>query len=180
MGKVTLTKRHRDGETVKTEEMKYTIERWTFDQLIKLAREINSIMQDVKAMDGLSDTLDEIFGGKAKLKERALQMKQLEGEDNLEEFKKMLENKSDTQFMDVLANAFDYLAQNFPHKVADILSVASDIPVEDIRGAYAEEVLDLFDEIVKENDIVKLWNRVKKSFFSVKDHWASLVRKATR
>lgn len=180
MGKVTLTIKTREGESMTRKEKQYTIDRWSFDQLIKLAREINSIMQDVKAMDGLSDTLDEIFGGKAKLKERALQVKQLEGEDNLEEFKKMLESQSDTQFMDVLANAFDYLAQNFPHKLADILSVASDIPVDDIRGAYAEEVLDLFDEIIKENDIVKLWNRVKKSFFSVKDHWANLVRKATK
>lgn len=178
MGKVTLTSKKRiDGKIVK-EENQYTIERWSFDQLIKLVQELNKVMQEVKEMDGLADTLDDVFGGKNK--NRKAQVMELENPEKFAEMMKELESQKDAQFMETLAGAFDYLAQNFPHKLANILSIASDIPVEDVRGAYAEEVLDLFDEIVKENNILKLWERVKSSFFSVKDHWTSLVRKATK
>lgn len=179
MGKVTLSKKIIDGEKVTVEQNNYYIDRFSLDQLIKIVREINRIMQDVKGMDGLSDTLDNVFGGD-KLKERAEQLKQLEGDDSLEEFKKVLEQKKDQQFVETLANGFDYLAQNMPNRLVSLLSIASDIPEENIQGAYADEVLDLFDEIIKENDIKKLWDRVKDSFFSTKDHWMSLVRKATK
>lgn len=178
MGKVTLTSKKRiDGKIVK-EENQYTIERWSFDQLIKLVQELNKVMQEVKEMDGLADTLDDVFGGKKK--NRLAHIQEIENPEKFAEMMKELESQKDAQFMETLAGGFDYLAQHFPHKLANILSIASDIPVEDVRGAYAEEVLDLFDEIVKENNILKLWERVKSSFFSVKDHWTSLVRKATK
>lgn len=179
MGKVTLSKKIVEGEKVTVEQNTYFVDRFSLEQLISIVREINKIMQDVKGMDGLSDTLDDVFGG-GKLKKRVEQIKRLEGEDNLEELKKIMEDKKDQQFIETIANGFDYLAQNMPNRLVDLLAIASGVPEKEIQGAYADEVLDLFDEIIKENDIKKLWDRVKDSFFSTKDHWMSLVRKATK
>lgn len=164
--KVTLTiKKKNDQGKITTEEEKFTIDRMTFLQIINLTKEIKAIAENIKNNRDLVSVLESLYGDKEKAPE---------GMDPEE-----LEALKDQRMLSGIAGGFTDILEHFPEHAINILSIASGIPEEILVSAYAEEVLDVFDAIIEENDIVKLWKRVQKSFFNVKDHWTGLVKKAT-
>lgn len=59
--------------------------------------------------------------------------------------------------------AMDLLLVEIPEKALKLLSVLSDVEYDTLVRQKPEEVFDIYDAVIKENDIEKLIKRAKKS-----------------
>lgn len=59
--------------------------------------------------------------------------------------------------------AMDLLLVEIPEKALKLLSVLSDVEYDTLVRQKPEEVIDIYDAVIKENDIEKLIKRAKKS-----------------
>jgi hypothetical protein len=87
-----------------------------------------------------------------------------------------LESLKDERFMTGLASAFDKLIETLPDRAFNLLSILSGIDAETLEKTYFDELFDVYDAIMEENDIKKIVDRVKQSFFATKDQWGNLIR----
>ncbi|AYP68832.1 hypothetical protein BpsM61_00058 [Bacillus phage vB_BpsM-61] len=177
MSRITLTKKiKREDGVIAKESHQYEIDRITFGNMIKFSKEISAVLKEVKKNNALKELIEGLFGGELDVEEPK------EGEDKADKLEKIkmeqLEKMKDDRFVENLAGSLEQLLEVAPERVVTLLSVATDIDRDAIKGAYAEEILDLFDAIIEENDIVKLVNRIKKSFFSTKEKWVSQKAKS--
>lgn len=160
MAKVKLTIKNGDVK----ESMQFEIDRVTTGQMIKLKNEVSGIMKELKGNGELGGFIEMLFSGEAM-------------PENAEDAKvQALESMKDQRFVNGLAGAFDKLMDTMPDRAFNLLSILSGIDTDTLQKTYFDELFDVYDAIMEENDIEKLVNRVKKSFFGTKDQWGNLIR----
>lgn len=162
MAKITLT--IKDGN--KKESQQFEIDRVTTFQMLKLKNEVGAIMKELKGNGELGSFMDMLF------KEDAIP--NLDSDDAKAQ---ALESLKDQRFMTGLASAFDKLLDTLPDRAFNILSILSGIDAEVLKKTYFDELFDVYDAIMSENDIEKIVDRVKTSFFGTKEQWGALIRK---
>jgi hypothetical protein len=161
MAKVKLT--IKNGEV--RESVTFEIDRVTTLQMIKLKNEVGAIMKELKGNGELGSFVQTLFNGDA--------MPDLTTDDAKAQ---ALESLKDERFMTGLASAFDKLIETLPDRAFNLLSILSGIDAETLEKTYFDELFDVYDAIMEENDIKKIVDRVKQSFFATKDQWGNLIR----
>lgn len=157
--------------TIKTGDVKETqtfeIDRVTTLQMIKLKNEIGAIMKELKGNGELGSFVQTLFNGD-------MMPTELKTDDDKAQ---ALEQLKDERFINGLAGAFDKLIETLPDRAFNLLSILSGIDTETLEKTYFDELFDVYDAIMEENDITKIVDRVKQSFFGTKDQWGNLIRK---
>lgn len=174
MQRVTLTIKEQNKEgKVTTSEQEFTVDKLTFGQILKLTSEVGAVLKELKQNDQLKTVIEGLMGESVDT-EKVQDIKSVDDIDpeTLEKFK-------DERFINGIAGAFDQMVQTMPERAEHLISIASGIDVATLRKAYGEEILDVYDAIIEQNDIVRLVNRVKKSFLHTKNQWQGIVQKAT-
>jgi hypothetical protein len=167
MAKVSLT--------IKTGNVKesqvFEIDRITTFQALKLKTEIGTIMKELKDNGELTNVIEGLTNGQLDI--TALKPT-VEGEVDVtvEE----IESLKDQRFINGLAGAFDKLLDTLPERAMNILSIMSGIDRETLEKTYLDELFDVYDAIMQENDIMRIAERIKKSFFGTKNQWGEMIR----
>lgn len=161
MAKIKLTIKNGDNK----ESVQFEIDRVTTLQMIKLKNEISSIAKELKGNGDLAEFMEILFDDDIPT--------DLDDDDAKVQ---ALEKLEDQRFMAGLAGAFDKLIDVLPDRAFNILSIISGIEKDILEKVYFDELFDVYDAIMEENDIEKIVNRVKQSFFATKGQWGNLIR----
>jgi len=162
MAKVTLTIKNGNVK----ESQQFEIDKITTFQALKLKNEIHAILKDLKNNGELKEVLEGLFSGDFNVGD--LDVKNITAEQ--------LEQMKDEKFITGLAGAFDRLLETVPERAMNLLSIMSGIDREVLEKAYLEELFDVYDAVMEENDIIKLIDRMKRSFFTTKGQWSQALR----
>lgn len=163
MAKIKLT--IKTGDT--KESVQYEIDSVTTLQMMKLKNEISAILKELKANGELTNVLEGLFNAE-----------EVPTDLNKDDAQAMaLEKLQDQRFITGMAGAFDKLLETVPDRAFNILSILSGIDKDTLEKVPFIELMDIYDAIMEENDIVKIVERVKKSFFGTKEHWGQLIQK---
>lgn len=171
MAKVILTNKRKDekGNIIK-EENQFTVDRISFMAMIDLMKQVGSVLDEVKQNENLKAMIEGMFDGTFEVDEKEA--------DNVDEERKrrmeQLEKMKDERFMNGLTQSLGILMNEMPDRALKLISTASEIDEDVIKRAYADEIMDVFDAIIDENDIVKLVGRVKKSLTNTKAKWVAM------
>lgn len=162
MSKITLTVKNGTSK----ESVQFEIDRITTMQMIKLKNEVGAIMKELKANGELTNVLGDLLGGESA------------PSDGQDAQTIALEQMKDERFVNGIAGAFDKLLETVPERAFNILAITSGIDREILESTYFEELFDVYDAVMEENDIMKIVDRVKKSFFGTKEKWGAMIGKA--
>lgn len=163
MAKITLTVKNAGIK----ETQQFEIDRVTTLQMLKLKDEIGGIMKDLKSNGEIAQFMEILFNDA-----------QLDPEDIANNPQaQMIEQMQDQRFVNGLAGAFDKLLEVVPERAFNLLSILSGIDRNILENVYFDEIFDVYDAIMSENDIVKMVERAKKSFFATKAPWGNLISK---
>jgi hypothetical protein len=167
MAKVSLT--------IKTgnvkESVMFEIDRITTFQALKLKTEVGLILKDLKQNGELTNVIGDLFNGQVDI--TTLKPDQ-DGNVNVD--REQIEQLMDQRFINGMAGAFDKLLDIVPERAMNLLSILSGIDRETLEKAYLDELMDVYDAIMQENDIMKIVERIKKSFFGTKNQWGEMIR----
>lgn len=167
MAKVTLM--INDGE--KRESQQFIINRISTLQALKLKNEIGGIMKELKANGELTTVLSDVFGGQMDIS--ALKP---DANGNVDATLEQIEALKDQRFINGIAGAFDKLLDTVPERAFNILSIMSGIDADTLNKTDFIELMDVYDAVMEENDIMKIVERIKKSFFGTKNQWGEMIR----
>lgn len=154
MAKVTLTIKENNTK----ESVQFEIDRITTFQALKLKTEIGAVLKELKANGELTGILENLVKGQADA---------VEGEE--------MEVLKDQRFVNGMAGAFDQLLDTVPDRAVNILAILSGIDRSIIEKLYVEELMDVYDAVMQENDLMKLVTRMKKSFLGTKNQWGEMI-----
>lgn len=160
MAKVSLTLTQ--GNTKETQI--FEIGRITTLQALKLKTEVGHILKELKENGELTSTLEGLIGGELKPGEIA--------DVNAD----ALESLKDQRFVNGIAGAFDKLLDTLPERAVNILSILSGIEYDVLIQSDFLDLMDVYDAVMQENDIMKIVDRIKKSFFGTKNQWGEMIR----
>ena len=163
MAKIKLT--IKNGDTKETQQ--FEIDRVTTLQMIKLKNEIGAVMKELKANGELTNVLEGLFSGDMMPTDISTKDAQAQA----------LEQLKDQRFVNGMAGAFDKLIETVPDRAFNILSIVSGIDKETLEKTYFDEIFDVYDAVMEENDIMKIVDRVKQSFFQTKNQWGETLQK---
>jgi hypothetical protein len=164
MAKVSLTIK---TGNVKESEI-FEIDRITTLQVLKLKTEVGAILKELKANGELTNVLEGLIGGDMKPSDIA--------DMNQKEILEQLESAKDERFITGIAGAFDKLLDTLPERALSILSIMSGIDYDIIVKTDFLDLMDIYDAVMQENDILKIVDRIKKSFFGTKNQWGEMIR----
>lgn len=81
------------------------------------------------------------------------------------------------EFVSKIVQSFDFLLEEFPEEAIELLSALSGIEVEVLDEQDIDTMFDVFEAVVEENDLFKLWNRAKEAFSVAKSKWQVMKAK---
>ncbi|MFD2924167.1 hypothetical protein [Halobacillus naozhouensis] len=162
---VTLKVKGEAGDIQKQQNEIEAINLLQFEQTMKV---IKDVFVQVQEDEGLKQLFANIFKEEQKP----------EGEEKDEESQ---EDDEDAQFIMNLIDSFDTIAVHLPAKAVHLLSVLSDIEINTLQKQKMLDVMDIYDAVIEENDLERLWKRAKKSLATTKAKMAfvNLRKKAT-
>ncbi|MCP3026602.1 hypothetical protein [Halobacillus sp. A5] len=157
---VTLKVKEEDGTVKKEQHEIEDIDLLQFEQMMKVIKEI---FVQVQEDESLKQLFRDLF-----LEESS------EADDEVIEIQ-------DQHFISNLINSFETIAVHMPAKGVKLLSVLSGIETHTLQKQKVLDVLDIYDAVIDENDLERLWKRAKKSLAATKAKmtFVNLRRKAT-
>ncbi|KQL57236.1 MULTISPECIES: hypothetical protein [Bacillaceae] len=139
--KVTVIYKDDNGVVQKEQHSVEDLNLFQFQELMKVVKDIfTKVEQDSQ--------LKELFGELFNAEE--------EGEE------------ADMAFIAKLTGSFDTLAVYLPEQAFKLLSILSGVEYKILVQQKAIDALDIYDAVIEENDIEKLWKRAKKSLAGTK------------
>lgn len=156
---VTLKIKEEDGQVKKIQHEIEEINLFQFEDVMKSVKEIFTEVQQDEALKAM---FSELFDNAS-----------AEGEE--------IEKSIDAKFIQNAIGSFETLAVHMPGKAFALLSALSGIDLKLLKSQKAGDVFDIFDAVVEENDLERLFNRAKKSLAATKVKMAFMkkVKKAT-
>ena len=79
-----------------------------------------------------------------------------------------LEQAKDIRMIQSLISSFETLAFHMPQQAIRLISVLSGIEINILQQQKMLDVFDIYDAVIEENDLEKLWKRTKKSLAATK------------
>lgn len=151
---VTLKVKDNEGNIQKKQHEIEDIDLLQFEQMMKV---INDIFQQLQNDESLKQLFTDLFK---------------EGEAQ----------ELDQRFIQSLVNSFEVLAVKMPEEAFRLLSILSGVELSILRQQKLLDVMDIYDAVIDENDIERLWKRAKKSLAAtkVKMNFMKITRQATR
>ena len=152
---VTLKVKDNEGNIKKEQHEIEGIDLFQFEQMMKV---IKDVFVELQKDESLSQLFKDLFDG--------------QGEDE----------DMDAVFIQNIVNSFETLALKLPNQAFRLLSILSGIEFDTLRKQKMLDAFDIFDAVVEENDLERLWKRAKKSLATtkVKLAFAKKVKKATQ
>ncbi|OKL36991.1 hypothetical protein [Domibacillus mangrovi] len=144
---VTLKIKGEDGQVTKVQHEVEEINLFQFEEVMK---SVKDIFTEVQGDEALKTMFSDLFDGTA------------DAED--EEVKQRI----DERFIQNAIGSFETLAVHMPTKAFKLLSVLSGIELKTLQQQKVNDVFDIYDAVVEENDLQKLFNRAKKSLAATK------------
>lgn len=88
-------------------------------------------------------------------------------------FKELFDSEEDDEQADIafvakLTGSFETLAVYLPEQAFKLLSILSGVKYDVLVQQKAIDAMDIYDAVIEENDIEKLWKRAKKSLAATK------------
>ena len=158
---ITLKIKDQEGNTTKQQHEIEEIDLMQFQETMKIIKDVFKEVQEDESLKGL---FADWFAGT--------------NEEGAEEMAQRL----DETFIQNAINSFETLAIHMPEKAFKLLSVLSGVPFETLRTQKVNDVFDIYDAVVEENDLQRLFNRAKKSLAATKAKmtFLKIVKKATK
>lgn len=153
-------------------------------QVMRLSKEINNLLSDIKGNEHLKNALNNYFETSAANKEKnnaAIKKAQAEGRDVLAaEIYSTRDTISQVggDFINDILGSLEILLSDAPETLTELISTASNIQGDVLKAQDLYVFLDVFDAVVEVNDINKLVERLKKSSSSLKKVAEALFPKA--
>lgn len=153
-------------------------------QVMRLSKEINNLLSDIKGNEHLKNALNNYFEQSAENKEKnnaAIEKAQAEGRDVLAE---QIYSTRDTisqvggDFINDVLGSLEILLSDAPETLTELIATASNIDSNVVKSQDLYVFLDIFDAVVEVNDVNKLVERLKKSSTSLKKVGEALFPKA--
>lgn len=145
---VTLKVKDEEGNIQKQQHEIEDIDLLQFEQTMKVVKDIFVQLQEDESLKQLfTDLFDEASTNE-------------EGETELD--------LQDQQFINNLINSFETLAVHIPAEAIRLLSVLSGIEINTLQRQKMLDVMDIYDAVIDENDLERLWKRAKKSLAATK------------
>lgn len=169
---ITLKVKDEDGNIQKQQHEIEDINLLQFEQTMKVIKDIFVQLQEDES---LKDLFTSLFRESAD---------EEENNESTEEENQVidLQDVKDQQFIANLVNSFETLTMKLPGEAFRLLSVLSDIEINTLRKQKLMDVMDIYDAVIDENDLERLWKRAKKSLAAtkVKMSFMKITRKATQ
>lgn len=153
-------------------------------QVMRLSKEINNLLSDIKGNEHLKNALNNYFDTSAANKEKnnaAIKKAQAEGREVLaEEIYTSRDTLSQVggDFINDILGSLEILLSDAPETATELISIASNIQGDVLKAQDLYVFLDVFDAAVEVNDIEKLVARLKKSSTSLKKVAEAMFPKA--
>lgn len=153
-------------------------------QVMRLSKEINNLLSDIKGNEHLKNALNNYFEQSAANKEKnneAIKEAQAEGRDVLAaEIYSTRDTVSQVggDFINDILGSLEILLSDAPETLTELIATASNIDSNVVKSQDLYVFLDIFDAVVEVNDINKLVERLKKSSTSLKKVTETLFPKA--
>lgn len=153
-------------------------------QVMRLSKEINNLLSDIKGNEHLKNALNNYFEQSAANKEKnneAIKKAQAEGRDVLAaEIYSTRDTVSQVggDFINDILGSLEILLSDAPETLTELIATASNIDSNVVKSQDLYVFLDIFDAVVEVNDINKLVERLKKSSTSLKKVTETLFPKA--
>ena len=153
-------------------------------QVMRLSKEINNLLSDIKGNEHLKNALNNYFETSAANKEKnneVIKQAQAEGRDVLAE---QIYSTRDTisqvggDFINDVLGSLEILLSDAPETLTELIATASNIDSNVVKSQDLYVFLDIFDAVVEVNDVNKLVERLKKSSTSLKKVGEALFPKA--
>lgn len=153
-------------------------------QVMRLSKEVNNLLSDIKGNEHLKNALNNYFETSAANKEKnnaAVKKAQAEGRDVLAaEIYSTRDTISQVggDFINDILGSLEILLSDAPETLTELIATASNIDSNVVKSQDLYVFLDIFDAVVEVNDIQKLVERLKKSSSSLKKVAEALFPKA--
>lgn len=153
-------------------------------QVMRLSKEVNNLLSDIKGNEHLKNALNNYFETSAANKEKnneAVKKAQAEGRDVLAaEIYSTRDTISQVggDFINDILGSLEILLSDAPETLTELIATASNIDSNVVKSQDLYVFLDIFDAVVEVNDIQKLVERLKKSSTSLKKVTETLFPKA--
>lgn len=153
-------------------------------QIMRLSKELNNLLGDIKGNEHLKNALNNYFEQSAANKEKnneVIEKAQAEGRDVLAE---QIYSTRDTlsqvggDFINDILGSLEILLSDAPETLTELIATASNIDSNVVKSQDLYVFLDIFDAVVEVNDVNKLVERLKKSSSSLKKVAEALFPKA--
>lgn len=155
-------------------------------QIMRLSKELNNLLGDIKGNEHLKNALNNFFDTTAANKERnneAIKKARAEGRDVLAaEIYSTRDAVSQVggDFINDVLGSLQILLEDAPETLTELIATASNIDSNVVKSQDLYVFLDIFDAVVEVNDIQKLVERLKKSSSSLKKVAEALFPKADK
>lgn len=173
--KVDIEIENRDGEY--TEES-FLVRRLRFDKMTAALEEVHAIYDVVAEDEKLQGLFGEIFGQEDGIDPEIW--------DNFSEEEKKevaLQRRADAEkrFLNGVLGSFNVLLVHLPVKAGDLLATMAQMDRDLLGQQELETIMDIYDAVLKVNDLETLYERAKKSLAVTKTamSWLNLRREAT-